>query len=49
MEILNHMPKCEGMKNFPNKEDDLPQLPVKEWKQFFLHHLNPKIQFQIYF
>ena len=39
------MPKCEGMKNFPNKEDDLPQLPVKEWKQFIFTSIDPKIQF----
>ena len=35
------MPKCEGMKNFPNKSD-LPQLPVKEWKQFIFTSINPK-------
>ena len=39
------MPKCEGMMNFPSKEDDLKQIPVKQWRQFIFTSLNPKIKF----
>ncbi|MAW30589.1 MAG: choline monooxygenase [Flavobacteriales bacterium] len=39
------MPKCEGMMNFPSKEDDLKQIPVKRWRQFLFTSLNPKIKF----
>lgn len=35
------MPKTEGMKNFPSKNDDLPQIPVTKWKQFLFSSLNP--------
>ena len=39
------MPKCEGMQNFPSKEDNLPSIPVRRWKQFLFTSLNPNIDF----
>ncbi len=40
------MPKCEGMKNFPSDTDNLPKLPVKQWKNFLFTALNPVIPFE---
>lgn len=40
------MPETEGMKNFPNEKDDLPQLPVKNWKNFIFTSLEPAIEFE---
>ncbi len=39
------MPKCEGMKNFPSEKDNLPKLPIKQWKNFLFTTLNEVINF----
>jgi choline monooxygenase len=39
------MPECDGMKNFPSAADNLPQLPLKKWKNFLFTSLFPEIDF----
>lgn len=39
------MPECEGMKNFPSQKDNLPELPLKKWKNFLFTTLFPAIDF----
>ncbi|GIV44651.1 MAG: choline monooxygenase [Bacteroidia bacterium] len=40
------MPKCDGMKNFPSEADNLPQVPLKQWKNFLFTSLEPAIDFE---
>jgi choline monooxygenase len=40
------MPECDGMKNFPSAADNLPQLPLKKWKNFLFTSLFPEIDFE---
>lgn len=39
------MPQTEGMENFPCADDHLPQLPVRNWRQFVFTSLDPAIPF----
>lgn len=36
------MPQTDGMKNFPSDQDNLPNVPCSQWKQFLFVSLNPK-------
>lgn len=40
------MPECEGMENFPSKRDNLPELPLKKWNQFFFTAIDPTFSFE---
>ena len=42
------MPKCEGLKNFPSKDDNLKKIPTATWKQFIFSSINPKIPFNYF-
>ena len=35
------MPKCEDVENFPSENDNLKEIPVKNWKQFYFTSLAP--------
>ena len=37
------MPETQGMVNFPTKDDNLTNVPLKKWKQFLFTSLDPKI------
>ena len=39
------MPKCDELKNFPSKKDDLSEISTATWKQFIFSSINPKIKF----
>jgi choline monooxygenase len=40
------MPETEGMENFPCADDNLTQLPVKQWHQFAFTSLTPAFSFE---
>ncbi len=40
------MPETQGMKNFPCADDNLPQIPIKQWHQFAFTSLDPSIPFE---
>lgn len=40
------MPKTEGMENFPCADDNLPQVPLRTWRQFAFASFNPAIPFE---
>jgi len=39
------MPKCNELKNFPSKKDNLTEITTSHWKQFIFSSINPKIKF----
>ncbi len=40
------MPETEGMENFPCADDNLTQLPVRQWRQFAFTSLAPAFPFE---
>ncbi len=40
------MPECEGMQDFPSKDDDLPQVAFKQWGKFLFASLSPAFPFE---
>lgn len=40
------MPETEGMANFPCADDDLTQVPLRQWRQFSFASLDPAIPFE---
>ena len=40
------MPETEGMANFPCADDDLSQVPLRQWRQFSFASLDPAIPFE---
>ncbi len=39
------MPKTEGMKNFPTRQDNLNEIPLARWRQFIFTSLSPSYEF----
>lgn len=39
------MPETKGMENFPCADDNLTQLPLRQWRQFLFTSLDPGIDF----
>ena len=40
------MPKCEDVENFPSEDDNLKNIAVKKWKQFYFTSIHPEIEFK---
>lgn len=38
---FRHMPETKGMENFPSERDNLPSLPLRDWKGFYFTALEP--------
>lgn len=43
------MPEFEGVRDFPSKEDDLNEVPLREWAGLFFVSLEPEHEFEQFF
>ena len=41
---MDYMPGFEGVKNFPNQNDNLKKIPILDWNGFIFTSINPKIK-----